>query len=306
MKRAAVGVAPAVKAAIDAGQPVVALESTIISHGLPRPRNLEVARELEALLARAGVVPATVGVVAGRPLVGLGPDELEIIATAPDVAKVGVRELPLVMASGRHGATTVASTAVLARSAGIRVFATGGIGGVHRGAGQTFDESADLATLSRTPITVVCAGVKSVLDVPATLERLETLGVTVVGFGTRSMPGFFVADSGFGLDWSLETPAEVANIMRAADSLGLESGLVVANPVPIEHQLEPARHEALLHEALEAAKRNGIAGKDVTPFLLDHIYRASGGASLEANVWAVRNNVAVAGRIAEAFAEQRM
>jgi pseudouridine-5'-phosphate glycosidase len=296
-----VRVGPEVEAALRDSRPVVALESTIISHGLPRPRNLEVARELEAILATAGVVPATVGVVAGQPVVGLGPDELETLATAPDVAKVGIRELPLVMAAGRNGATTVASTAALARGAGIRVFATGGIGGVHRGAGQTFDESADLGALASTPITVVCAGVKSVLDVPATLERLETLGVTLVGFRTRSMPGFFVADSGFGLDWSVDSAGEVATIMGAADSLGLRSAIVVANPIPSEHQLDPARHEALLGEAVRDAESGGVRGKAVTPFLLDHIYRASGGASLEANVWAVRNNVAVAGEIARSF-----
>ena len=297
-------VSAGVEAALEARRPVVALESTIISHGLPRPRNLEVARELEAMLEQAGVTAATVGVVAGRPIIGLSPAEVEILATSPDVAKAGVRELPLVMAAGGHGATTVASTAVLARGAGIRVFATGGIGGVHRGAGQTFDESADLSTLARTAITVVCAGVKSVLDVPATLERLETLGVTLVGFGTRAMPGFFVADSGFALEWGVGTAAEVATIMRAADALSLESAIVVANPVPVDQQLEPAVHEALLAEAVAAAERGGIQGKAVTPFLLDHIYRASGGASLEANVSAVRNNVAVAGGIARAFAEQ--
>jgi pseudouridine-5'-phosphate glycosidase len=296
-------VAPEVAAALEKGRPVVALESTIISHGLPRPRNLEVARELEALLAGAGVVPATVGVVGGEPVVGLDRRELELLATSPDVAKVGVGELPLVMACGRHGATTVASTATLARSAGIRIFATGGIGGVHRGAAQSFDESADLGALATTPITVVCAGVKSVLDIPATLERLETLGVTVVGFGTRSMPGFFVADSGFGLDWSLDGPGEVAAAMAAADAIGLRSAIVVANPIPLEHQLDPASHDALLTEALEAVERGGIGGKAVTPFLLDHIYRASGGASLEANVHAVRNNVALAGAIAHAVAE---
>jgi len=302
MTATGVRVSAGVEAALEARRPVVALESTIISHGLPRPRNLQVARELEAMLDQAGVTAATVGVVAGQPIIGLSPGEVEILATSPDVAKVGVRELPLLMAAGGHGATTVASTAVLARGAGIRVFATGGIGGVHRGAGQTFDESADLSTLGRTPITVVCAGVKSVLDVPATLERLETLGVTLVGFGTRAMPGFFVADSGFSLEWSVGTAAEVATIMRAADALFLESAIVVANPVPVEQQLEPAVHEALLTEAVEAAESNGIQGKAVTPFLLDHIYRASGGASLEANVSAVRNNVAVAAGIARAFA----
>ena len=301
--RLSLTVAPEVQAALDAGRPGVALESTIISHGLPRPRNLEVALELEAMLRAAGVVPASVGVPAGRPTVGLDPAQLETLATAPDVAKVGVRELPLAVAASRHAATTVASSATLARLAGIRVLATGGIGGVHRRAVETFDESADLPTLARTAITVVCAGVKSILDVPATLERLETLGVTVVGYRTLRFPGFYVADSGNDLDWAVSDPDEVAAVMRAADRLGLRNAIVIANPVPVGHQLDPETHDALLAQALAAADRDGIRGKAVTPFLLDHIYRASGGASLEANIWAVRNNVALAARIARAWAE---
>ncbi len=296
-------VAPEVQAALDAGRPVVALESSIISHGLPRPRNLEVALELEAMLRAAGVVPATVGVPAGQPTVGLDPDQLETLATAADIAKVGVRELPLAVAASRHAATTVASSTTLARLAGIRVFATGGIGGVHRRASETFDESADLATLARTAITVVCAGVKSILDVPATLERLETLGVTVVGYRTLRFPGFYVADSGHDLDWAVSEPEEIAAVMRAADRLGLANAIVIANPVPVEHQLDPETHDALLADALAVADRDGIHGKAVTPFLLDHLYLASGGASLEANIWAVRNNVALAARIARAWAE---
>ena len=296
-------VAPEVQAALDAGRPVVALESTIISHGLPRPRNLEVASELEAMLRAAGVVPATVGVPAGQPTVGLDPDQLETLATAADVAKVGVRELPLAVAASRHAATTVASSAALARLAGIRVLATGGIGGVHRRASETFDESADLPTLARTAITVVCAGVKSILDVPATLERLETLGVTVVGYRTLRFPGFYVADSGHDLDWAVSDPDEIAEVMRAADRLGLANAIVIANPVPVEHQLDPVTHDALLADALAAADREGVHGKAVTPFLLDHVYVASGGASLEANIWAVRNNVALAARIARAWVE---
>jgi pseudouridine-5'-phosphate glycosidase len=219
------------------------------------------------------------------------------------VAKVGVRELPLAVAACKHAATTVASSAALARLAGIRILATGGIGGVHRRAVETFDESADLPTLARTAITVVCAGVKSILDVPATLERLETLGVTVVGYQTRRFPGFYVADSGHELDWAVSEPGEIATIMRAADGLGLANAIVVANPVPVEHQLDPEIHSKLLAEALAAADRDGIRGKAVTPFLLDHIYLVSGGASLEANIWAVRNNVALAARIARSWAE---
>jgi len=294
-------VAGEVRRALESDRPVVALESTIISHGLPRPRNLEVARELEAMLRAAGAVPATVGVVSGEVVVGLDDTQLELLAFSDDVAKVGIRELPLAVAARRHAATTVASTAAMARRAGIRVFATGGVGGVHRGAAESFDESADLAALARTPITVVCAGVKSILDVPATLERLESLGVTVTGYRTRRFPGFYVADSGCDLDWSADSLEEVAGVMRAADELGLESAILVANPVPREHELDPVVHEALLAGALDAADAAGVHGKSVTPFLLDHIYRASHGASLEANVWAVRNNVAVAAEIAAAF-----
>ncbi len=301
--RVAVEVAPEVRSALDSGQPVVALESTIISHGLPRPRNLEVALELESILREAGVVPATIGLPGGRPSVGLDPGQLKTLAAANGVVKVGIGELPLAMAASRHAATTVASTAILARLAGIRVLATGGIGGVHRRANETFDESADLPALARTPITVVCAGVKSILDVPATLERLETLGVTVVGYRTMRFPGFYVADSGNDLDWAVSDPAEVAAAMRAADSLGLNHAILIANPVPLEHQLDPAAHDAWVAEALAAAERDHIRGKDVTPFLLDHVYRASGGDALEANVWAVRNNVALAARIALAWAE---
>jgi len=301
--RSPLTVAPEVQEALDQGRPVVALESTIISHGLPRPRNLEVALELEAMCRAAGVVPATVGLPSGQPTVGLDPEQLETLATAADVAKVGVRELPLAVAASRHAATTVASSATLARLAGIRIFATGGIGGVHRRAGETFDESSDLPTLARTAITVVCAGVKSILDVPATLERLETLGITVVGYRTLRFPAFYVADSGHDIDWAVSDPDEITAVMRAADRLGLANAIVVANPVPVEHQLDPKVHEALLADALAAAERDGIHGKAVTPFLLDHVFMASGGASLEANIWAVRNNVALAARIARAWAE---
>ena len=283
------------------GRPVVALESTIISHGLPRPRNLEVAVELEERVRAGGAVPATVGVIAGEAVVGLDAGELSALAEAADVAKASIREVPLAMAAGRHAATTVASTAYLAHRAGIRVFATGGVGGVHRGAAQSFDESADLDALATTPITVVSAGVKSVLDVAATLERFETLGITVVGFGTRRMPGFYVADAGIDLEWSVESSAEVAAVMASADELGLRSAVLVANPVPVEYQLDPADHARYLAEADAAASAEGVHGKAVTPFLLNYIYRASGGASLDANVWAVRNNATVAASIAVAW-----
>lgn len=288
--------------ALAAGRPVVALESTIISHGLPRPRNLAVAVELEERLRASGVTPATVGVVAGRVRVGLDADALERLATRTDVAKASVRDLPAAIATGADAATTVAATSVLARRAGVRVFATGGLGGVHRGA--SYDESADLPTLARTPITVVCAGVKSILDVPATLERLETLGVTVAGYGTDRFPGFYLTDSGHPVDWRFDDPETVAAAMAAADGLGLGSAFVVANPLPPDRQLDPELHERLLRSALAEAERRGIAGKPVTPFLLDYFHRESGGASLETNIRAVRANVDVAAGIATAWAKR--
>jgi pseudouridine-5'-phosphate glycosidase len=297
-----VSIGDEVRQAINDGRPVVALESTIISLGLPRPRNLEVALQLEEIVRVGGAVPATVGVPGGRPVVGLSREEIELLATEEGIAKASIRELPVAMATGRHAATTVAATAFLARRAGIRVLATGGLGGVHRGAVDTFDESADMAALASTPITVVSAGVKSVLDIAATLERLETLGVTIVGFRTTRMPGFYVADAGIDLDWSVSSPDEVAAIMAAADSLSLQSAVLVANPVPLSQQLDPEMHGRLLEAALGAAERDGVRGKQVTPYLLAHIYRASGGASLEANVAAVRNNATLAAAIAAAFA----
>ncbi|MGH9294171.1 MAG: pseudouridine-5'-phosphate glycosidase [Acidimicrobiales bacterium] len=305
IERLPIAVADEVQAALDADRPVVGLESTIISHGLPRPRNLEVAGELEQLLRDAGVVPATVGVVAGRPTVGLDAGGLEVLASADGVAKASVRDLPVAMAKEHHAATTVAATAFLAEQVGIRVFATGGLGGVHRGAEATFDESADLFALARTPITVVCAGVKSVLDVGASLERLETFGVTIVGYRTTAMPGFYVADSGFALAWAVSGAEEVVEIMRSSDDLSLESALVVANPVPRDQGLDPSLHEELLAAAVAAVERAGVRGNAVTPFLLDHIEKASGGASLEANLAAVRNNVQVAAGIAQLWAASK-
>lgn len=284
------------------GRPVVALESTIIAHGLPRPRNLEVAVALEDLLSAAGVTPATIAVLDGRVRVGLDDRALERVATDDDITKASVRDLPVVLATGGAAATTVASTALLARRAGLEVFATGGLGGVHREATRTFDESADLQVLSRTSLVVVAAGVKSILDVPATLERLETLGVTVVGFRTDRFPGFYVADSGVQLDWRVETPAQVAEVLRSARALALDGAVLVANPIPVEQQLDPVLHEQVLEASLAAAEERRLRGKEVTPFLLDHIQRVTGGASLDANVAAVTGNVALAGRIATALA----
>lgn len=279
--------------------PVVALESTIISHGLPRPGNLQVARELERIVRDAGAVPATVAVLDGVPRIGLDKDQMERVAEDPALRKLGFRDLAPAMASGASGATTVSGTAFLAARAGIRVFGTGGLGGVHRGWTTVQDESADLGLLARTRITVVCAGVKSLLDVPATLQRLETLGVGVLGYGTDRFPGFYLTDSGEPVDWTVRTPEDVAAAMAAQDALGgLASALVVANPVAPERQLDPELHDRVLAEALAAADREGVAGQAVTPFLLAYLTEHTAGASLEANLAAVRANVALAAAIA--------
>jgi len=295
---------PAVRAALEAGRPVVALESTIISHGLPRPANLQAAQSFEALLNETGVTPATIALIDGVPKAGLSPDDLERIALDESVVKVSSRDLGLAMAGKRTGGTTVAATSVLASRAGVRVFATGGLGGVHRGFGESFDESADLTVLSRTPITIVSAGVKSILDIPATLERLETLGVAIAGYQTDRFPAFYLRDSGQDLDWRLNTGQEVAEVMEARDAVGDTAALLIANPVPRERQLDPELHERVLAESLAAAETAGIRGKAVTPFLLDYMQRATGGASLAVNLDVVRGNVTLAGQIATAWADR--
>ncbi|MFF8949572.1 pseudouridine-5'-phosphate glycosidase [Streptomyces sp. NPDC014940] len=293
-----------VRDALDARRPVVALESTIIAHGLPRPRNLRVALELEDVVRETGAVPATVAVLDGKPHVGLGKEQLERVANEDGIRKLGHRDLPLAVAAGASGATTVSATAQLAALGGVRVFATGGLGGVHREWTVTQDESADLGLLARTRITVVCAGVKSILDVPATLQRLETLGVAVAGYRTGRFPGFYLSDSGHPVDWTLESPQEVARVMRAQDALDApDSALIVANPVPPEQQLDPELHARVLAEALRACEEAGVTGQGVTPFLLDHLVRHTDGASLSANLAAVRGNVRLAARIATAWAE---
>ncbi|MFE2009545.1 pseudouridine-5'-phosphate glycosidase [Streptomyces sp. NPDC059491] len=295
-----------VREALHEGRPVVALESTIIAHGLPRPRNLAVAVELEELVRAGGAVPATVAVVDGTARVGLDPAALTRIAEDPAVRKLGHRDLAPALATGVTGATTVSATAWLAHAAGIRVFATGGLGGVHRAWSETQDESADLRLLAWVGITVVCAGVKSILDVPATLQRLETLGVTVVGYGTRHFPGFYLSSSGEPVDWTLHTPEEVARVMRAQDALGgPAAALVVANPVPQADQLDPALHDRVLAQALTAAGEKGITGQAVTPFLLEYLTVHTDGASLDANLAAVRGNVRLAAAVAGAYGAGR-
>jgi len=290
-----------VERALQENLPIVALESTIISHGLPRPRNLEAAREFEEILRSKGVVPATIAILDGVPNIGLDAEGLDRIANE-DLAKASVRDIPTLRALGKSGATTVAATAHLASLAGIRVFATGGLGGVHRGASSTFDESADLTTLANTRITVVAAGVKSVLDIPATLERLETLSVPVIGWRTREFPAFWLTKSGYTLDWSVDSADEVALLMQAQDDLGGGQGIVVANPIPVEKQWDPAEHDRVLEIAFRAADTAGITGKAVTPFLLGFIVEESKGKSLEVNLDLARNNVSLAGELAKAWA----
>ncbi|WP_327716444.1 pseudouridine-5'-phosphate glycosidase [Streptomyces sp. NBC_00490] len=292
-----------VREAVDARRPVVALESTIIAHGLPRPRNLQVALELEDVVRQEGAVPATIAVLDGRPHVGLDKQQLERVANEDGIRKLGHRDLPLAVAAGASGATTVSATAQLAALAGVRVFATGGLGGVHREWTVTQDESADLGLLARTRITVVCAGVKSILDVPATLQRLETLGVAVAGYGTDRFPGFYLSDSGHPVDWTLDSPQQVAEVMRAQDVLdGPGSALILANPVPEAEQLDPELHARVLADALRDAEEAGVTGQGVTPFLLSYLVQHTDGASLSANLAAVRGNVRLAGRIAAAWA----
>ena len=293
-----------VRDALAAGRPVVALESTIISHGLPRPGNLAAARSFEEMLTDAGVTPATIAVVDGVPKAGLDNADLERIALDESVVKVSSRDLGLAMAGKRTAGTTVAATSVLAARAGIRVFATGGLGGVHRGFAESPDESADLTVLSRTPITVVSAGVKSILDIPATLERLETLGVAVVGYRTSRFPAFYLTDSGQDLDWRLDSPAEIAAVMAARDLLGDQAALLVANPLAPDRQLDPGLHDRVLAAALAAADAAGVRGKAVTPFVLDYMQRATAGASVAVNLDIARGNIALAGQIATAWSER--
>ena len=297
-------VSPHLADALAAGTPVVALESTIISHGLPRPENLAAARRFEQLLVDADVVPATIAVLDGELKAGLTDDELERIATE-ELPKLSMRDLPVVLARGGSGATTVAATSFIADHAGIRVFATGGLGGVHRNpvhdSGHSFDESADLKVLSEVPITVVSAGVKSILDIAATLERMESLGIVVLGYGTADFPSFWLRSSGHPLDWSVPDAAAVAAVMESREELEVCSAIVVANPLPLDEQLDPNTHDSVLEEALRRVEEKGIVGKDVTPFLLESIVELTGGESLEVNLRIAENNIRLAAEIATAW-----
>jgi pseudouridine-5'-phosphate glycosidase len=291
-----------VSEALAAGAPVVALESTIISHGLPRPGNLAAARQFEAILAEAGVTAATIALIDGVAKIGLAPADLERIASDESVVKVSSRDIGIAMARKVTGGTTVAATSVLAARAGIGVFATGGLGGVHRGAAESFDESADLTVLSRTPITVVSAGVKSILDIPATLERLETLSVTVIGYRTSRFPAFWLSDSGYDLDWRADSPEEIADIMAARAAFGEQSALLVANPLPADLQLDPGVLDGALTDALAVAADQGVRGKAVSPFLLDRIQQVTGGMSVGVNLHIARGNIELAAKISTSWA----
>lgn len=284
-------------------KPIVALESTIISHGMPYPDNLKTAEELESIIRENGAVPATIAIINGRIKVGITKDELEYLATSKDILKVSRRDVPYVIAMQKSGATTVATTMLFAEMAGIRVFATGGIGGVHRGAEKTFDISADLTELSSTNVAVVCAGVKSILDIGLTLEKLETLGVPVLGYQTAEFPSFYTRHSGFGVDYKVDTPADCAKIMKAKWDLELKGGMVIANPVPEKYEADSGKISSAIAAALSEAEKNNVKGKNVTPFLLSKIKELTGGESLEANIALVRNNAEAAAKIAVEYAK---
>lgn len=292
-------IAPEVKAALDEGRPVVALESTIISHGMPYPRNVETALMVEQAVRDCGAVPATIAVIGGRLKAGLSRDEIEYLGkTGRGVAKASRRDLPALVARGADGATTVTTTMIIARMAGIKVFATGGIGGVHRGAETTMDISADLEELARTPVMVVCAGAKSILDLGLTLEYLETKGVPVIGFGTDELPAFYTRQSGFGVDYRVDSPEELAAMFRAQRDLGYEGGMLVTNPIPEQYSMDKAVIDAAIEQALKECAEQGIHGKETTPFLLAKVVELTGGESLESNIKLVLNNARVAAQTA--------
>ena len=293
-----------VKKAIKEGKPVVALESTIISHGMPYPKNVETALNVEKIVRDNGAIPATIAIIKGKITVGISKDEIEYLGKKGlNVPKASRRDLPVILAQGMDGATTVATTMIAAAMAGVKVFGTGGIGGVHRGAETTMDISADLEELAGTPVCVVCAGCKSILDIGLTLEYLETKGVTVVGYKTAEMPAFYTTHSGFGVDYRLDTPKEIAEAFHVKEDCGLRGGMVVGNPIPDEYAMDPDYINANIDAAVKEANEKGIKGKEITPFLLDKIQKLTGGASLEANIKLVYNNVAVAAQIAKEYSK---
>lgn len=290
-----------VKAALEAKKPVVALESTILSHGMPYPENLEFSHKVEEIIRAEGAVPATTAIIGGKLRVGLTPEELEIMCKAENVAKVSRRDVAICLATGQTGATTVATTMMLAEMAGIRFFATGGIGGVHRGAETTMDISADLQELANTPVAVICAGAKSLLDIGLTLEYLETMGVPVIGLKTDDFPAFYCRKSGFGVDYNAPDEETVAKVMKAKWDLGLKGGSVIANPIPKEYELDYDEMEAVINKALKAAEEEGIHGKATTPFLLAHIKEYTDGVSLASNLQLAYHNAREAAKIAVAY-----
>ena len=292
-------ISPEVKAALDAGRPVVALESTIISHGMPYPKNVETALLVEKTIRDNGATPATIAVIGGRLKAGLSQEEIEYLGrTGRGVAKASRRDLPALVARKADGATTVATTMIIAHMAGINIFATGGLGGVHRGAEVTMDISADLEELAQTPVMVVCAGAKSILDLGLTLEYLETKGVPVVGYGTEELPAFYTRESGFGVDYRVDSPEELAAMFRAQRELGYKGGMLVTNPIPAEYAMDKKTIDAAIERALADAKAQGIHGKETTPFLLARVVELTGGESLESNIRLVLNNAAVAAQTA--------
>ena len=292
-------ISPEVKKALDEGRPVVALESTIISHGMPYPRNVETALLVEQTIRDCGATPATIAVIGGRLKAGLSRDEIEYLGkTGRGVAKASRRDLPALVARGADGATTVTTTMIIAHMAGIKIFATGGIGGVHRGAEVTMDISADLEELAQTPVMVVCAGAKSILDLGLTLEYLETHGVPVIGYGTDELPAFYTRKSGFGVDYRVDSPAELAAMFRAQRDLGYKGGMLVTNPIPEEYSMDKAVIDEAIDEALAQAKAQGIHGKETTPFLLAKVVELTGGDSLDSNIQLVLNNARVAAKTA--------
>ena len=294
---------PEVKEALDTGKPVVALESTILSHGMPYPQNLEFGRTVEQIIRDEGAVPATLAIVNGRMKIGLSEHELEIMCRAENVAKVSRRDLPVILATGATGATTVATTMILADLAGIRIFATGGIGGVHRGAQETMDISADLQELGHTSVAVICAGAKMILDIGLTLEYLETMGVPVLGLNTDDFPSFYCRKSGFGVDYNAKTPSDVAKIAKVKWDLGLNGGILIGNPVPEEYAMDYNEMSAIIDKALASAKADGIRGKATTPYLLAHIVDYTGGRSLSTNIQLAYHNARQAARIAVEYAK---
>ena len=288
-------IAPEVKAALEAGKPVVALESTIISHGMPYPKNVETALMVEQTIRDNGAVPATIAIIGGRLKAGLSREEIEHLGKAGRaVAKASRRDLPALCARGADGATTVTTTMIIAHMAGIKIFATGGIGGVHRGAETTMDISADLEELAQTPVMVVCAGAKSILDLGLTLEYLETHGVPVIGYGTEELPAFYTRSSGFGVDYRVDTPAELAAMFRAQRDLEYRGGMLVTNPIPEKYAMDKAVIDAAIKEALRQCREQGVHGKETTPFLLAKVVELTGGDSLESNIQLVLNNAKVA------------